>query len=112
MSDSVNFSPAALEDHRRAGVSFMAAVDGRPVNCVISARALEDYYRADPKRLEASFQAHRDEIEGVAEALIRVRAIHGGELRIELADLESATVAFEQSVRKSIRPTRRRPQKG
>jgi hypothetical protein len=90
----------------------MASVDGRPVHCTISARALEDYYHADPKRLEASFQTHRDEIEDVAEAMIRVRALHGGELRIELADLESPTVAFEQSVRKSINPERRRPQKG
>jgi hypothetical protein len=112
MSDSVNFSRAAVEDHRRAGVSFMASVDGRPVHCVISARALEDYYHADPKRLEAAYQAHREEIEGVAEALIRVRAIHGGELRIDLAELESPSVAFEQSVRQSIKPVRKRPPKG
>jgi hypothetical protein len=112
MSDLVNFSPAVVEDHGRAGVSFMASVDGRPVHCTITALALESYFHADPTRLEASFQSHRDEIEGIADAMIRAGAVRGSDLRIDLADLRSSAVAFAQSVRKSTNPIRRRPQKG
>ncbi|OAI54634.1 hypothetical protein AYO47_09905, partial [Planctomyces sp. SCGC AG-212-M04] len=95
----VHFASTAIEDRRGGPVSFIAAVNGSPVKCSISAEALEHCFHADPAHHEAAFHAHRREIEEAAEALIRVRGITAGELRIEVSDLESSIVAFGRSVR-------------
>ena len=84
MFDVVRFSSAVIEDGRRTGVSFFASVDGSPVHCSISARALEVYFGGDSMALEAAFAAHRQEIEDVATALINAKGIHSGELHIDV----------------------------
>ncbi len=111
MFDSVMFSPAAIDDGN-CGIAFAASFQGRPIKCSISAQALDVYFNAAPTAHEAAFRTHRDEIEGVAEALIRARGISSGELRIELSDLESSVVVFGRSVRLMTDPRRSFPPKG
>jgi hypothetical protein len=112
MFDAVHFAPIAIEDGTGERVFFTASVDGRPVRCSISAEALERCFCANPAGHEAAFQAHRREIEEAVEAIIRLRGISSGEVRIEPADLGSSIVAFGRSVRSTSATGRQRPLKG
>ncbi|UEP25035.1 DUF1488 domain-containing protein [Burkholderia ambifaria] len=72
-------------------VAFSALVDGRCVQCAITAEALEDHFGA-PSLLErdllASFEAHRSAIDAMARRMLeeiggRPVLLHSGHFRLE-----------------------------
>jgi hypothetical protein len=71
-------------------LSFWARVDGKPVNCAISAEALEDYFGAASMRetdLVTAFVKHRGAIETAAAALLKANrgsavVLHSGYFRM------------------------------
>ena len=55
-------------------VAFPAVVDGEPIQCAITAEALEDHFGAQSLReddLLAAFEAHRQEIERAAQRMLK-----------------------------------------
>lgn len=88
--------PAAAAEYRGSNltVAFPALVDGREVDCTISAEALEDHFGAvspSATDLLESFNAHRPEIERAARSLLRELGtnelrLHSGHFRFALGD--------------------------
>lgn len=74
-------------------VGFPAIVDGRAVDCAISAEALEDHFGAascSASDLLQAFSRHRDEIEAVARQLLhethtKELLLHSGHFRFDPA---------------------------
>ncbi|SAK60448.1 periplasmic protein [Caballeronia temeraria] len=64
-------TPVYLGDRR--ALAFQALVDGEPIECTISAEALEDHFGAESSReddLQHAFENNRAVIEGAAEQLL------------------------------------------
>ena len=88
--------PATAPEYRgwNLTVAFPARVDGREVDCTVSAEALEDHFGAaspGATDLLEAFNAHRPEIERTAHSLLRTLRtnelrLHSGHFRFALDD--------------------------
>lgn len=78
---------------RELTLAFMAMVDGEPVQCHITAEALEDHFGAASPRFEdmvGAFDTHRPRIEAVARRLL-------SETRAQCVVLRSGYVRFYEA---------------
>jgi hypothetical protein len=81
------FPRSQLYVSEREVVIFVAYVDAKQIECIISLEALEDHFGGEPSKVVESFILHRAAIEHIDERLIaRQRFEADGSILIKTAD--------------------------